>query len=211
MKKLISLILLLLMTLVLCSCGKNTEEMFKADMSSIADRLELLSLNCDLAAEGTLTIWENVGAEDFWVNYRAARQLNKDQTKSEYDSAYNEDCYPTVWCAAKGLCPNKIDSNQDMTADDMEYTIDLCVAFNNAFEYIDNNLDTLSDDLRAFRDTYEDQFPDETDVLNDWFIELSLYADFANNPSGNLNSYTEKAAEYKETMDRFSKTIDTYK
>lgn len=211
MVKRISVLLSLLLLLTLCSCSDNSEEIFQTEMCSIADQLALLSSNCDIAVDGTRTIWENVGAEDFWVNYRAARQLDKDRTKAEYDSAYNEDSYPTIWCAARGLCPNKIDSNQDMTAADMEYTIDLCVAFNDAFAYIDSNLDAISDGLRTFRDTYKEKFPTETNTLNDWFIELSLYADFATNPSGNLNTYTSKAAEYKETMDRFSKTIDTYK
>ena len=210
MKKITSLILVFMMILSLCACGENTGAAFEEDLSSLTNRIQLLRMNCDLVVKGTRTIWENVGAEDFWTNYKAVRSLTKDQSKTDYDTDWNDDSYATVWCAARGLCPEKIDSNQDMTAEGMDYTIDLCVAFNNAFAYIDENIDPLSEEVRTFQDRYGDKFEEETHIIKEWYIELSMYVDFSKNPSGNLSAYTDKAAEYEESMDRFEKTINTY-
>lgn len=186
------------------------EDLFKAELYDLANRILEIRYNCNTVAKGTRDIWDNVGPTDFWTYYNAVKMFVIDESKAYYDTLFGKNMYASVWCAASALCPENIFNTNDMTEEGMDKTIDVCVVFNSASANIDDNIDALREDVRKFRDYYEEDYEEETDTLNEWFLELDMYIDFVKEPSGNLNSFTEKYYEYEDSMDRFAKTMDSY-
>lgn len=186
------------------------QALYEAELYDLANQMLIIRSHCDYAVDGTKVIWNNVGSDKFWTYYNAVGWFNMDMDKAGYDKFYGSDTTIPIRGAAEALCPSKVSRSGSISAKNMEETLDLCYEFNSHLSYIKLNMDYVEDAVRTFKNTYKDQHKDETDTLNEWCIELSMYADFALNPSGNLSSYTSKAREYSETMDRFIKIMDAY-
>ena len=65
--------------------------------------------------------------------------------------------------------------------------------------------------IRVVKNKYKEDYRDETDTLSDLCLELSMYVDFALEPTGSLTSYTSKNREYIDSIDRLAKIIDSYR
>ncbi len=191
---------------------KAVQKMFYIEFSNLADRLNELYDNCQYITSATRTIWSNVGSSDFWTCYNSVRKFIFDLSESEYDELFVEasgvKATASIWCAALGLCPDYIVNNRVVNADAV---IDECVAFNASYSLIYENIEQLSNDVRTFKNKYNDTFADEVDILNDLCLEVSLYRDFAIEPSGSLNAYTSTEREYQSSIERMIKTLDSYR
>ncbi len=191
------------------------EEMFYIEFYDLTNRLLEVYYNCQKVSQGTRIIWDNVGSKDFWTCYNAVRMLTEDLSKAEYDEIFMKEsgakAYATIWCAARGLCPSNIYDVNKMTDEGQEKTIDLCVSFNFCYNLVSENMDPIAEEVRVFKNKYEDDFEDEVDTLNELCLELSMYVDFALEPSGSLSSYTSSEGDYQNSIDRMIKVIDSYK
>lgn len=187
-------------------------EMFSLQFADLADKLTDIYYNCQYVTSGTKTIWQNVGSSDFWTCYNCARKFIFDISASEYDELFVEasgvKATASIYCAALGLCPEYIVNNSVISADAV---IDECIAFNSSYSLIYENMEQVEDEVHTFKKDYENSFEDEVNILNDLCLEVSLYRDFALEPSGNLNGYISTDAEYQSSINRMIKTLDSYK
>ena len=194
---------------------KAQEDLFYIEFYDLSNRLLEVYYNCKQVSNGTRIIWDNVGSQEFWTSYNAVRILNQDLSKAEYDELHMKisgaKAYATIWCAARGLCPSNVYDVNKMTDDGQEKTIDLCVDFNNCYTLISENMDPIAEDVRILKNAYQDNFQDEVNTLNELCIEVSMYADFALEPSGSLSSYTSTEKDYQNSIDRMIKLIDSYR
>ena len=191
------------------------EELFYVEFYDLANSLLEVYYNCQYVSDGTRIIWDNVGNKDFWTCYNAVLMLDQDLSKSEYDekfiAATGVKAYATIWCAARGLCPSNVYDTNKMSDEGQEKTIDLCYSFNQSYKLISEKMDPLSEAVRIFKTKYKNDFEDEIDTINEMCLELSMYVDFALEPSGSLNSYTSQETTYHNTIDRLVKILDSYK
>lgn len=185
------------------------QELYEAELYDLANQMIAIGNHCAYTVEGTKVIWNNVGSGDFWTYYKAISWFCLGLDKKGYDEFYGSDSYYYIRAAAEALCPSRV-YNNSISASGMKEALALCHEFNGHIDYININMDSVEEAVRSFRNRYKSQHEEETDTLNDWCIELSMYADFALNPSGNLTSYSSKASEYADNMNRYIKIMDTY-
>lgn len=187
------------------------QKSFNIQFDNLADRLTEVYNHCQVVTSGTKTIWSNVGSSDFWTCYNCVRKFVLDLSATEYDELFASSgvkATASIYCAALGLCPNYIVNNKVVGSDAV---IDECVVFNASYYFIYDNMEQISNDVRAFKSEYKDSFDDEVDILNELCLEVSLYRDFAIEPSGSLSSYTSSEREYQSSIDRMIKTLDSYR
>lgn len=188
------------------------QKMFYIEFGNLADRLNEVYDSCQNVTSATRTIWSNVGSSDFWTCYNCVRKFVLDLSKAEYDELFVEasgvKATASIGCAAMGLCPDYIVNKSVVNADAV---IDECVAFNASYSLIYENMEQLSTDIRTFKNKYKNTFGDEVDILNELCLEISLYRDFAIEPSGSLNNYISTESEYQSSIDRMIKTLDSYR
>lgn len=191
------------------------EELFYIELYDLTNKLLEVYYNCQNVSNGTRIIWNNVGSSDFWTCYNAVKMLNMGLSREEYDKIFMEasgaKAYATIWCAARGLCPSNIYDTNKMTDEGQDKTIELCHSFNACYDLISENMDPLAEEVRIFKNKYKSDHEDEVDTLNELCLELDMYVDFALEPEGSLNSYTNAESDYKDTIDRLIKIMDSYK
>lgn len=191
------------------------EKMFYIKYYDLTNRLLEVYNNCQKVTNDTVIIWDNVGSNGFWNAYEAVRFLSLGLSREEYDKLSIEisgaKAYATIWCAARGLCPDNIYDTNKMTDEGQDKTIELCHSFNKCYDFISQQMEPLSEEFKAFKNKYKEDYRDETDTLSDLCLELSMYVDFALEPTGSLTSYTSKNREYIDSIDRLAKIIDSYR
>ena len=85
-----------------------------------------------------------------------------------------------------------------------------CVKFTEAYDRIIDEQYNLGEDIRKFKDKYEDTYTDEVGTLNEWFIDISLFADMALEPSGSLASYIDALTKHRSSTEYYMTVVDTY-
>jgi len=191
------------------------EELFYIELYDLSNRLLEVYYNCQRVTAGTRIIWSNVGNSNFWTCYEAVRNLDMGLTRTEYNELFKElygaNAYATIWCAARGLCPDNVYDTNKMTDEGQDDTIELCHAFNACFELISENMAPLSEEVRVFKNKYKADYEEESETLNEISLEIDMYVDFALEPAGSLSSYTSTEDEYNNTIDRLVKILDSYR
>ena len=230
MKKTLALLLSVMMVLSLCACGNKKEEqesLFRGEYNALVDRLTKMNESCDHVTSMVYTIWDNVGASDFLSAYDTLRLLENEEAVELCKAAISEDpSYdPNDWKLFPADVGMALDSSidredplaqlryiQDVKEDEEKCNaiLSICYEFNGHFNLMLSENETLGADIKALREKYPDLHTDQITTLNEWFIESSLYAEFAAEPSGTLNSYSSDITDYQETMSRFQKTVASY-
>lgn len=186
------------------------EEIFFVNFYNVVYSLDVVYHSAQVVTNSTEEIWDNVDIDDFWTSYNAVRELNLDMTKSEYDEYYGANTMAIIFCAAQGLCPERVDdiyhgNNETI----MEEVIDLCVIFNQAYDLVEDSMDSIAEVAQRIKKEYRDNYADEIDALDELYLEVSLYADFALMPSGSLANYISQDSDYQNTIDRLIKVMKT--
>ena len=55
-----------------------------------------------------------------------------------------------------------------------------------------------------------EDYKNEYDLINELYLEVSIYAEFALNPSGSLNSYSTEMNEMQQEISKLIKAADIY-
>ena len=83
-------------------------------------------------------------------------------------------------------------------------------AFNVICEAIDIENTALANDIKAFKKSCSDKYTEAMDNMDEWYLESSLYAEFALNESGSLTSYRTQKDEYDVKIKRYQKIAESY-
>lgn len=185
------------------------EEIFFVNFYNVVYSLDVVYHSAQVVADSTRTIWDNVDIDNFWTIYEAVQMLNLDITKAEYDEHFGWDSKITIGCAAMGLYPEKVDDIMDGKNEIMEDVIDMCVTFNQAYDLVEDSMDSIAEVAQRIKKEYRDNYADEIDALDELYLEVSLYADFALMPSGSLANYISQDSDYQNTIDRLIKVMKT--
>lgn len=184
------------------------EEIFFVNYYNVVYSLDVIYHAAQVVTNSTEEIWDNVDIDEFWTCYYSVRELNLDMTKSEYDEYYGTNTEARIFCAALGLCPEKVDDIIDGKNEIMEDVIDMCVTFNQAYDLVED-MDSIAEVAQRIKKEYRDNYADEIDALDELCLEVSLYADFALMPSGSLANYISQDSDYQNTIDRLIKVMKT--
>jgi hypothetical protein len=78
------------------------------------------------------------------------------------------------------------------------------------YDVIEDENYNVGEAVREFRDLYTDTHEKEVATLDEWYIQTSLYADLALEPSGSLVSYRSEVSGYQSDREYYTKVVDSY-
>ena len=195
-------------------------ELKENQFASLTERLSELNHHCDTVSGVIYQIWDNVGASDFYTYFNSVLMLQSEEAleslknyHSQQSSGQNGWIVP-VALAGKALAPElygdimKLSINDDEQISDI---VQMCSAFNSIYNILLTASDELSEDISAFIKEYKTDFQEESELLREWNLESSMYAEFAYEPSGSLASYRNEMNEYQDAMSRFQKEAESLK
>lgn len=189
------------------------DEMFWVNYYNAVYSLDEVYHAAQFVTDSTKGIWDNVGVDNFWTAYNCIRLLNLDIPKSEYDEIRGKDISTSIWMAAEGLYPEVADTISDAVfhmSDEMaQDIIDICVAFNYEYDLTKDDMTPVGEKTQELIKKYRDAYADEISALEELYLEVSMYADFALEPSGSLASYISQNSDYQNTIERLIKVMKT--
>lgn len=183
---------------------------------ALVSRIKELNENSDMITSQIYEIWDFVGVD--LVSYALiclrgitdetpleAYKLSQAGKESDWDDYWKD---PVAVVKYTLYEDDKIykNLNENTIAD----TVSACIAFNTICDAIDSENTALADDVKSFKNNCSDKYKDAMDNMSEWYLESSLYADFALNESGSLTSYREQKDEYGEKMKRYQKIAESY-
>ena len=191
------------------------ETLHKLEREEIVELLKNLRATCDITSDAILLMWNNcihseVEAASFSTCYKAVLAFPLDLSKADYDALRGQNVFVNVWAAALAIAPSKVTNKNQMTDAAQEEVIDLCYYFNNKIAEAKNQLETSTELLKAYKEAYSQQYSEECSALNDWFVELKMYTEFATEPTGSYNTYSSTQKDYQSNIGRFESKADLW-
>ena len=198
------------------------DSLFRTQLADYTKQMTEVSDSCAYVTEFIRLTWENLGVDNVMHALNCAEFFTQpDLTPENYVTVFNtiaeenkytvDDVKTLLWGAARGVCPEELDSNGlKFTSDEgVQKAIRYCGLYCQAKEKISKAQEELFPAVKDFKNAYSADYSIVND-LNEWLIELDLYSDFALDPSGSLSSYTTSKDEYEEKMKRFQKTLAAF-
>lgn len=184
------------------------ESEFREAYTSLKDQITGMNTLCDSINSSIQIIWDNVGSEVFYAYLDTMLTLSS----QDAEDAVRKDWYRDnqTFAMIQYAWEGKSLVNYHYDQDEITEIIDKSVDFSKSYESAEALNETLSDDVKAFRDKYSSKHQRETDNMNDWYLESSLYAEYALYPSGYLSTYKSQCDEYALNISRYSKIAESY-
>lgn len=222
--KRLSLFLAVMAVLCLCACNHAEDAQYRADLKKIISELAFLNNNCDYVTNAVYALWENLSADEAALHFQIALLFDDgEKTPEEYADILpfsKNEIDVLLWGIARGLNPAVLDTdilydgskvkNGKFAGNGEQETIVLCAELCTAYKNILDMADAVSREIRIFKKQYQSTHAEEVDLLNSWYMESALYADFALSPSGSMipckNFVIE---EYRDMMGRYRKELET--
>ncbi len=191
--------------------------LFENEYQSAALMIQYMNFNTEYVITGNVTIWDNVGGSDFF-SYQdfvfIVADLGYEGIKNSYGK---EGAGNALLGALKALDVEQynefIDKNfmnfyvsYYIPSNIISDTEEKCKSYAQAINNIEDSHATLKEFVDVIVKDYSEEYSTQTDALWKWWIESSLYADHALEPSGYLNSYISAANEYLNNISRYQKT-----
>ncbi|MBE6980855.1 MAG: hypothetical protein E7437_00880 [Ruminococcaceae bacterium] len=180
--------------------------LFENEYKWAALSIQYMNLNTEHVISGNVTIWDNVGASDF-LTYQEdviiAGEIGYDGMISRYGS---DDALYVFWVAGYAVDKEYFGENFfSFSSSKITETEEKCKSYVQSIKNIEDSHESIKAFIDVMVKDYSKEYSTEMDALQNWWIESSLYADHALDPSGNLNSYISDANEYKDNIQRYQK------
>ena len=208
MKKLLSILLVFILCFSLASCVNKDAE-FKTAYTGIYAELQNLNESCDKLTGTIYKIWNVVGVDNVMGTLTYMLQVN-----SDFDTYWNNETtstnryYECLLAKEYGWLNNST-YGISFSADAKEFHA-LCMDLQATYSSIATTNEGLSDKMKELYSEYSEDYKNEYDLINELYLEVSIYAEFALNPSGSLNSYSTEMNEMQQEISKLIKAADIY-
>ena len=171
-----------------------------------AQAIQFMNINSDYTVATNVEIWDNVGASDFfsYVDYVIELgQIGYSGLVSKYGKG---DADILFWAAGYALDYEYFKSHFDnFTSSKISEIQSESETYVLCASNVLDAQETLEEFINIMKKDYSSAYGNEMSALWTWWVESSLYADHALNPSGNLNSYISEANQYTSNISRYQK------
>lgn len=180
--------------------------------TSIADDLSEMNAQCNELSSAVLQVWDNVGPEYFTTVYIAILRFEDENSLEEMKQKAQKpyDWFKHILTAGMGLNRDEyesVDINDDVTIDEI---VEQCIHITRNYWNVNDTNEKLNTQVSEYIKSCKEEWPDKSDLLREWYLESSLYADSVLNPSGSYASYSQNRFEYIEEMKRFQKEANSF-
>ena len=191
------------------------DELFHQELDELTTSLLFLYDKSKALSEINIIIWRNALIKDISVDgcYNCIKLFyDENLTAADYIELYNSDTN-TIWdalfVAAYGVCPEKVDDVFYFleSAEVKQEIIDLCAGINDGIALTSEVNSSVSEEFYSFNKKYKEVYQEETAIVNELFLELSMYAEHALDPTccKNFESYVSETENFNNTIDRLIK------
>lgn len=172
--------------------AKCTQELFEEEYMEIKNQIDEMNTNSDYIVGVTYLVWQDRGPDNVFSYLSAmAAVSSEDGFRSTRAYNYKEQLKNVFGCTENTL-------------------IEYCINYHDSVLFVSETNKTLLDSIKDFRVKYDDYNLSNVDVLYDYFIESSSYADFALIPDGTLIQYGSSASTYQNDINKLEKRADLY-
>ena len=180
--------------------------LFESEYNSVALLIQYMNFQSEFLYSAHVIIWDNVGASDFFT-YRDRVEYFGNSSYSEiYDSFGKKTAVAAVWCAGKAFDPDYFEHTfENFSSDKIADIEQKSQSYVQALDNLEKSLEYIDTLINNMKKTCPTECSEDMDALWTWWIESSLFAEHANEPSGNLNSYVSTATSYQENIERYQK------
>lgn len=223
MKRWISFLLICGLCLSFGGCSQKSRS-YEDDYEILVEEMRGLGDICSGVTYVTDLIWSNVGTDRFLNAYSSVLTFKSEDSLQELKDSYaTKSSGQNEWVWVVALAGNAFGHDVSVV-DDFKYDnstgkmkdcpqtqkiMSDCIGFNECLAFLDE-IDFIGERVRELKKQYSKTHPEEMALLNDWYIELSMYVDFAKNPSGSLSSYRSNDREYQDSISRYEKMAKNY-
>lgn len=197
---------------------ENISVLHDAIFESIVIRCNLLNKQSSVLSDGVIIVWENVGGSKFWDHFDDVLRLTSlDVVEAIAAREGLSAAQLLIWSAGRGIIGDGFGYGEayyyytNYTDKDFEYVVSMCMPYANAWSDLLFWEVGLNSDVSQFVKEYKDTNPERANLLREWMLESSMFAEFALEPSGNLADYETKLKEYETMMSRFQKEAEMLK
>ena len=200
---------------------ENVNVLHDATYESLVIRCSEMNKQSSILSSGVIQVWEEFGGQDFWKWFDDVLLFKDENTLQELKDYYATTEEPdnwnlSVWCAGYALDKAAFSDKDGVaklpeTDEEVAYAVALATPIGRAYNVLPGMDDSIQKDVAQFIKDYKEQYSDECNVLREWSLESSSFADFALEPSGNLADYKSKLEEYNTMMSRFQKEAEMLK
>lgn len=180
--------------------------------TSIADDLSKMNGQCNELSSAVLQIWDNVGPDYFTTVYITILKFEDgtslEEMKQKAQKPY--DWFINILTAGMGLNKDEyesVDIDDDVTIAEI---VEQCIHISQNYWNVNDTNEKLNTQVSEHIKSCKEEWPDKADLLREWYLESSLYADSVLNPSGSYASYSQNRLEFIEEMKRFQKEANSF-
>ena len=194
--------------------AKSTLE--NIEYCDLVSLIKEMNENSDMITSQIYDIWDFVGVDLVGYALTCIRGITDEAPLEAYKLSQNGESsdWDDYWYTVVGVVKYTLyeddrlyeDFNEETIAD----TVSTCIAFNVICEAIDIENTALANDIKAFKKSCSDKYTEAMDNMDEWYLESSLYAEFALNESGSLTSYRTQKDEYDVKIKRYQKIAESY-
>ena len=224
MKKILAVLLMFVMLCSFVACGGNKDVVevpeettvlnkdaeFKTAYTKLYTDLQTLSENCDTVTDTISNVWRIVGVDS--VKGAISYML---QIDSDFSTYWNKEktlpftSYEWSMALEYGWIHDGMLSGITGRSGAVEFHT-MCMDLQDAYNAIKSTKDTFSGKIKELYAEYKDDYSYEYDLINNLYLEVSVYAEFALEVSGSLSSYSADKRNMQAEISKLIKAADIY-
>lgn len=186
-KRFSALLLASVLVLSLTACGNSQSQIdepkidepkvdYDKEFDALMERIEGLSEHANYVSSANTLVWQEVGPSE--VSDKLSIMLS---ARERFDLIDEDEICGAFRAGYSGVWPY-IEKYQE------------------GYEALSNELDLLKADIKALKDACGDDHADGIAALQNYYIKLQAYAEFALEPSGNLMNYHSNHESFENDM-----------
>lgn len=196
---------------------QSIESLHTATFISLTERCTEMNVASSILADGVTIVWENVGGSRFWNYFNDVLRFT-DLSTIDSLKLQNELGMVQIlmWNTGYALEKESFEIGKDgyhtdLTDEDFIYIANLSMPYAKAYDALAKMEPDLNSDITQFVKDNKDTHPEEANLLREWILESSMFAEFAMDPTGKLDDYKTKLGDYETMMSRFQKEAEMLK
>lgn len=192
--KRIVVMLIIVMSILLCACGKEKNQSVNTD--TIMSLLEETNKRCDQVNDLVVLSWETVGSQkvlsclELMQSVTSAEDLKEQQRLIGWGSDW---FYVSDIAEKLGF---DVSSDRKLYSEDIESFYEICKNYRENCHKSMENLSKIEKEIKSIKNKNKEAYKN----IKDYYLKTKAYADVVVNPSGSLTEYSNKVNEFKQNI-----------
>ena len=214
MRKILGIFCIILLSVQLVACGKTDDVAndYNEDVDAVISSIEEMNSYSDAVLTTSISVWNEVGVDYFAIDFVIMKELSsvEEVGQTPDNRVFAGDLQDLLGITAK-MSTSETPMEYGERTGLYQKVYDFCETFQGNYANIERIKSTLQDDVKEFKNKYEEEYPEVVDVMLEYYYASDAYAELALEPVGSLLTYSSDKKNCEQEISELKTKLEMEK